>query len=111
MPVRNGRYKDWGKEARIKMAIYKDGQLKACHYSYYNDDRKNYNRPERTIQSMMQRLIHSGKYQDFDSILFFDNQMNYPHDLIDMYVKQKGSLRKVQKQDHQVAKTHYSIET
>lgn len=110
MSLKNGAYRDWRQDAKLKMAIYKRGQLIACHYSFYNDDRKNYNHPERTIESMLRRLIHSGKYQDFDSVVFFDNRMSYPQDIVDLFVMQKGSLRRVQKQDYQVATHHYSIQ-
>ena len=94
-----------------KMAIYHDGQLKFCHYSYYNDDKKNSLAPKRTIESMMRRLVLEGKYRNeiFDSVIFFFNRMSFPQDIGEMYAKHNGQIIRVPPDKYGPARNHYNI--
>lgn len=108
--MKNGNYKDWQNEARFKMAIYKEGKLVAAHYSFFKDDVRNSSRPEATVSSMLKRLIYSGKYTDFDLIIFFNNRQPYPHDIDAMFAKGKsGVIHRVSDQKQENALNYYDI--
>lgn len=78
--MKNGKYQDWRREAKIKMCIYRDDQVWQVYYSFHREDVKF--TTHQIISIMFARLKSRIQLKRGDRIVFFNNHDNFPHQVI-----------------------------